>query len=311
MKKTDYRILFMGTPKISADLLEMLLKANFNIIGVIAQEDKEIDRKKRLIEVPTKVVAKKYNVPVYQPHKIRLEYEFVNELKPDLILTFAYGQIIPQELINIPKFGCLNLHGSLLPKYRGAAPIQRAIINGDKTTGITLMEMVAKMDAGKMFYKEEIEILEDDNYSTLQIKLSNLAFKIIDEQILNYFEGKLIGIDQNEDEVTFADKITVEMEHLNLNLDSKNFVNLVKGLSYEPGGYLFIDNEKLKILKAKVYDLNSIGEIGKVSLINKHFVLQTQKGLVEILEIKPQGKNIMKSLDYINGHKEILNKILK
>ena len=136
----------MGTPEISAYVFEKLILSGYQFVGLIAQEDQFLGRKKILTKVPTKVIAEKYNIPVYQPAKIRLDYEFVNNLKPDLILTFSYGQIIPQGLLDIPKYGCLNIHGSLLPKYRGAAPIQRAIMNGEKETGLTLMEMIDKMD---------------------------------------------------------------------------------------------------------------------------------------------------------------------
>ena len=139
IKKKNLKILYFGTPDISATVLELLIKNNYNIIGVVAQMDKEKDRKGRILEVPTKVIAKKYNIPVYQKEKIRLDFEFIKELKPDIILTMAYGQLIPHDLLMIPKYGCYNLHGSLLPQYRGAAPIQFALLNGDKITGVTLM----------------------------------------------------------------------------------------------------------------------------------------------------------------------------
>ena len=169
--KKDYRIIYMGTPEMSAKILERLIQDDFNIVALIAQEDKPVGRKGLLEKVPTKVVAEKYNIPVFQPHRIRKEYEFVKDLKPDLILTMAYGQIIPQGLLDIPTLGCLNVHGSLLPKYRGAAPIQRAIINGETKTGVTLMEMIDKMDAGKMFAFEECEISSEDNYTSLCEKI--------------------------------------------------------------------------------------------------------------------------------------------
>ena len=167
----DVKILYMGTPEMSAKVLETLILDGFNIVGVVAQEDQPVGRKAIITEVPTKVVAKAHNIPVYQPHKIRLDYEFVKEINPDLILTMAYGQIVPQGLLDIPKMGALNLHGSILPKYRGAAPIQRAIMNGETETGVTLMEMVDKMDAGQMFGVEKCEITPEDNYTSLCEKI--------------------------------------------------------------------------------------------------------------------------------------------
>src|SRR5574344_2487675 len=184
------KILWLGTPLISAIVLEKLIKAGFNIVGVVAQIDKPVGRKKEVLPVPTKAVALKYKINVYQPIKIRLDYEFVKEINPDLILTLAYGQIIPQGLLDIPKYGCLNLHGSLLPQYRGAAPMQYSLLNGDKKTGITLMEMVDKMDAGKIYLKKEVEIIDDDNYDSLVTKLEGCAYKCFDEGIQDYIDGK-------------------------------------------------------------------------------------------------------------------------
>ena len=152
------RIIFMGTPEISSKVLEGLISNGYNVVAVIAQPDREVGRKKVLEPVPTKVVSKKYNIPVYQPVKIRKEYEFVRELNPDVIVTLAYGQIVPQGLLDIPKQGCINLHGSLLPKYRGAAPIQYALINNEKETGMTLMEMTKEMDAGGIYDVEKVVI---------------------------------------------------------------------------------------------------------------------------------------------------------
>ena len=192
MKKlNEYRIVFMGTPEIAARVFENLINFGLNFVGLIAQEDKPVGRKGILEPVATKVVAQKYNIPVFQPHRIRKEYEFLYDLKPDLILTMAYGQIVPQAVLDVPPCGCLNLHGSLLPKYRGAAPIQRALINGDKTTGITLMEMIDKMDAGRMYAKEEVTI-DDDNYSSLCLKLIDAATKVVQDNLYDYFNHKLV-----------------------------------------------------------------------------------------------------------------------
>ena len=156
MDSKQARIVYMGTPEISAAVLESLLKNGYHVVALISNEDKEVGRKHQLENTPTKKVALSYNVPVYQPHRIRLDHEWLKDLNPDLIITFAYGQIVPQEVLDAPKKGCINLHGSLLPKLRGAAPIQRAIMNGEKTTGVTLMQMVAAMDAGLMYDKEEV-----------------------------------------------------------------------------------------------------------------------------------------------------------
>lgn len=300
----------MGTPEMSAKVLEALIQEGFNIVAVIAQEDRPVGRKAILTEVPTKVVAKQHNIPVYQPHKIRLDYEFVKELKPDLILTMAYGQIVPQGLLDIPEMGALNLHGSILPKYRGAAPIQRAIMNGEICTGVTLMEMVDKMDAGKMYGVVSCEILPEDNYTSLCEKIVNCAIEVTKKFLPVYLEGKLPGEEQDESKVTFADKILPETEKLRLDYDAKTFVNYVRGMSEEPGGYLMLNDLKFKILKAKIADQNVNGPVGTL-LVNKSVYLKLKDAVVELLEVQLAGKKKMDGKSFANGSKHLNGIILK
>ena len=307
---SETRIVYMGTPEMSAQVLEALIQEGFNIVAVIAQEDRPVGRKAILTEVPTKVVAKQHNIPVYQPHKIRLDYEFVKELKPDLILTMAYGQIVPQGLLDIPEMGALNLHGSILPKYRGAAPIQRAIMNGETCTGVTLMEMVDKMDAGKMYGVVSCEITPDDNYTSLCEKIVKCAIEVTKKFLPVYLEGKLLGEEQDESKVTFADKILPETEKLSLEYDAKTFVNYVRGMSEEPGGYLMLNELKFKILKAKVVDQKVDGPVGSL-LINKSVYLKLKDAVVELLEVQLAGKKKMDGRSFANGSKHLNGIILK
>lgn len=302
MKKIeDYKLIFMGTPHIAAKTFEALIQSGFNFVALIAQEDKPVGRKNILEKVPTKVVAEKYNIPVFQPHRIRKDFDFVKNLNPDLILTMAYGQIVPQAVLDIPKYGCLNLHGSLLPKYRGAAPIQRAIMNGDKISGITLIEMIDKMDAGKMYAFEKVNIDNNDNYSSLIEKMSDAATKIVKDNLLNYFDGKLEGMVQDESQVTFADKVSVEDEKIPMSLSKNDFVNYVRGLSEEPGGYILLENKKLKIYKAHVVD-NNIDKVGKIS-IKKGIFLSLKDGTIELDIVKLEGKKMMDGKSFANGAK--------
>ena len=307
---SETRIVYMGTPEMSAQVLEALIQEGFNIVAVIAQEDRPVGRKAILTEVPTKVVAKQHNIPVYQPHKIRLDYEFVRELKPDLILTMAYGQIVPQGLLDIPEMGALNLHGSILPKYRGAAPIQRAIMNGETCTGVTLMEMVDKMDAGKMYGVVSCEITPEDNYTSLCEKIVKCAIEVTKKFLPVYLEGKLIGEEQDESKVTFADKILPETEKLSLDYDSKTFVNFVRGMSEEPGGYLILNDLKFKILKAKIAEQKVDGPVGSL-LINKSVYLKLKDAVVELLEVQLSGKKKMDGKSFANGSKHLNGIILK
>ena len=310
INKTDVRILYMGTPEMSAKVLEALISGGFNIVGVIAQEDQPVGRKAIITEVPTKVVAKAHNIPVYQPHKIRLDYEFVKDINPNLILTMAYGQIVPQGLLDIPKMGALNLHGSLLPKYRGAAPIQRAIINGEKVTGVTLMEMVDKMDAGKMFGVSKCDILPEDNYTSLCEKIVNCCIDLCERLLPKYFNGELKGEEQDESLVTFADKIKPETEKLSLDYTSEQFINFVRGLSEEPGGYVLLDELKLKIYKAKKSDKQIGGEVGTL-LIEKGVYLKLKDGSIELLEVQLSGKKKMDGKSFANGSKHLNGKLVK
>ena len=195
MEKKDLNLLFMGTPGISALVFEAMILDGYHFVGLVAQPDQPVGRKGLIEKVPTKVVAEKYGVPVFQPVKIRDDYSFMNNLKVDLVITLAYGQIVPQGFLDLPKYGCLNLHGSLLPKYRGASPVQTALINNEKVTGVTLMEMVKAMDAGRMYAKKEVVIEEEDNATSLFNKIALAARDLILESVPKYIDGELKGIE--------------------------------------------------------------------------------------------------------------------
>ncbi len=216
MEKSNLKLVFMGTPEISAYVFEKMIEDGYNFVGLIAQPDHPVGRKGLLEKVPTKVIAEKYNIPVFQPVKIRDDYAFIDEIKPDLVITLAYGQIVPQGFLDKIPMGCLNLHGSLLPKYRGASPIQTALINGEKVTGVTLMEMVKAMDAGRMYAKKEVVIDEDDNSTSLFNKIKIAASELILEALPLYINGELKGEPQDENEVTFCSLIKPEQEKLDL-----------------------------------------------------------------------------------------------
>lgn len=312
MDKTNARIIFMGTPSISSKVLEGLILDGYKIIAVIAQPDRSVGRKKILEPVPTKVVAEKYNIPVYQPEKIRKEYDFVKELNPDLILTLAYGQIVPQGLLDIPKLGCINLHGSLLPKYRGAAPIQYALINNEKKTGMTLMKMVKEMDAGEMYATEEVEIADEDNATNLFEKMGDAALKLILRVLPDYLDGKLPGVPQDESQVTFAPSIKPEEEKIDLIKSKEEIFGLVRGLSEVPGAYLYFDELKLKIYRAQIVSDEIIGEIGEIVKADKFGLhLQTNNGIIALLDLQLEGKKRMDYKSFINGHPQLLHQKLR
>ena len=311
MNKKDLRVVFMGTPEISAHVFEAMILDGYQFVGLIAQPDRPVGRRGELEKVPTKVVAEKYNIPVFQPLKIRKEYEFLNKLKPDVIITLAYGQIVPQGVLDISKYGCLNLHGSLLPKYRGAAPIQYALINGDKVTGMTLMEMVAAMDAGKMYAKEEVVIEDDDNATSLFKKMALAAERLILSKLPEYIDGRLQGKEQDESLVSFCPTIKPEQEKLDLSLGVKQILGWIRGLSDHPGAYLYLDGKKIKIFKAQIVNNLVSDEVGTIVQADKRgLVMQCKGGQLSLLELQKEGKNRMDYKSFLNGNQGLLGKKL-
>lgn len=305
----EIRIVFMGTPDISAGVLRLLLEQKYNVVGVIAQPDKPVGRKNILQKVPTKVVAEEFNIPVYQPLKIRKEYDFLKEINPDLIITLAYGQIVPEGVLNIPKYGCLNLHGSLLPKYRGAAPIQYSLINNDKVTGVCLMEMIKEMDAGKVYSSKEVVIDDTDNSTSLFKKVGVAAGELLLDSLQSYLDGDLPGVEQDINLVSFCPTIKSEQEKIDLNLSAKEIYGWVRGLSDEPGAFLYLDGLKIKIFKAAFIDDNSSGNPGEIIRADKGgLIFQTASGKLSILELQKEGKNRMDYKSFLNGNQGLLGK---
>ena len=312
MNNRPERIIFMGTPEISAYVLEGFLSHGYNVVALIAQPDRPVGRKKILEPVPTKVVAEKYGLPVYQPIKIRKEYEFVKDLNPDVIITLAYGQIVPQGLLDIPRLGCINLHGSLLPKYRGAAPIQYALMNNDEETGMTLMKMVKEMDAGEMYATEKVMISKEDNSTSLFKKMGDAALTLILRELPNYLDGKLPGIPQDESLVTFAPSIKPEEEKLDLSKSKEQLFGYIRALSDAPGAYLYLREQKLKIYRSEIISDEMLGQVGEIVKADKKgLYLQTINGLLALKEVQPEGKKRMDYLSFENGHPNLLGEILK
>lgn len=306
------RIIFMGTPEISATVLEGIISSGYNVVAVIAQPDRPVGRKKILMPVPTKEVALRHDIPVYQPIKIRKEYEFVKELNPDVIITLAYGQIVPQGLLDIPPLGCLNLHGSLLPKYRGAAPIQYALMNNDKVTGMTLMKMVKEMDAGEMYATEEVIIEESDNSTSLFKKMGEAALRLILRELPNILEGRLVGTSQDESMVSFAPSIKPEEEKLDLSKSKEELHGYIRALSDVPGAYLHLEGLKFKIYRSSIVSNELIGKVGEIVKADKKGLhLQTKNGVLALLDVQLEGKKRMDYMSFINGHPNLLHKLLQ
>ena len=311
MEKNELKLVFMGTPDISAYVFEKMIEDGYHFVGLVAQPDHPVGRKGIIEKVPTRVIAEKYNIPVFQPVKIRDDYSFIDEIEPDLVITLAYGQIVPQGFLDKIPMGCLNLHGSLLPKYRGASPIQTALINGETVTGVTLMEMVKAMDAGRMYAKKEVEIEEDDNATSLFNKIKIAASELVLEALPKYINGELKGEEQDESLVSFCSTIKPEQEKLDLSLPAKQIVGWIKGLSEEPGAYLYLNNNKLKIYKAKVVNNLVDHEIGEIVQADKNgLAFQAKDGQIAILELQKEGKKRMDYRSFINGNQNLLGQKL-
>jgi len=307
MKYEDKKIVFMGTPEISASVLTGIIESGYNVVGVIAQPDRPVGRKKILEPVPTKIVAQKYNIPVFQPEKIRNDFEFLNTLKPDLIVTLAYGQIVPQTVLDIPLLGCVNLHGSLLPKYRGAAPIQYALMNDDKETGMTLMKMVKAMDAGEMYDVEKVQINPDDNATSLFEKMGEAALALILRNLPIIFDGKLVGQEQDETLVSFCPTIKSEEEKIVLTDSVSKAHGLIRALSDKPGAYLFFNGQKIKMFKSKIINETYEGVLGQIVKADKTgLFIKFNDGLLSILELQKEGRNRMDYKSFINGNPNLL-----
>ena len=307
MEKKDLNLLFMGTPQISADVFEAMILDGYHFVGLVCQPDHPVGRKGLLEKVPTKVIAERYQIPVFQPVKIRDDYSFMNNLNVDLVITLAYGQIVPQGFLDIPRLGCLNLHGSLLPKLRGASPVQTALINNERVTGVTLMEMVKAMDAGRMYAKKEVLISDDDNATSLFNKIKDAARDLVLEALPKYINNELVGVPQDESEVTFCSIIKPEQEKLDLSKTTLEVYGYIRGLSDEPGAYLFLNGQKVKIFKAQIVNQNVEAEVGTIVKADKHgLYMQLKDGQLAILELQKEGKKRMDYRSFINGNQNIL-----
>lgn len=295
------KIVFMGTPEFSVGILEALA-LKYEVALVVSRPDKERNRKKELIPTPVKKKALELGIKVFQPEKIKTEYQEVLAVNADVLVTAAYGQMIPDIVLKSFKH-CLNVHGSILPKHRGGAPIQRSIINGDTHTGVTIVEMVKKMDAGEIYATKEIEILDTDNTTSLFQKLSVLGKDLLMETIEDIYNGKLKGVSQQEELVTFSPNLSKEEEHVDFNKNSLEIFNQIRGLAMEPGAYATINGEIIKIYTSQIVEYKGLEAPGTILSIKKELLVKTKDKALRLLTIKPSGKKIMIAKDYLNGQK--------
>ena len=295
----NLKVVFMGTPEYCLPVLNALIE-NTNVIGVVTQPDKLVGRKKILTYSPAKELAIKHNIPVLQPVRLRKEFNEIIDLKPDIIITCAYGQIIPEEVIYAPKYNTINVHGSILPKYRGGAPIEHAIKNGDLKTGITLMYTDKGMDSGDIIKIAEIDILLSDNLDTVKEKMSKLGAKFLMENLPEIISGSAPRIKQKEEDITFSPIIKRKDEFISFNKTSLEIYNHIRSLAMNPGAFAILDNEEIKIFDSRIG--TGKGELGKIINIYKDGLgVGTKDGEIIITKMQLAGKKIMLARDYLNG----------
>ena len=300
MKKL--KVVFMGTPEFAVPVLKKLIE-NTNVALVVTQPDALVGRKKILTPSPIKQVALEHNIEVFTPNKIKEDYKKILEVKPDIIITCAYGQIIPKVLLDAPIHKCINVHASLLPKYRGGSPISKSILNGDNETGITIMYMAEGMDDGDIIKQESINILADDNIHTLSQKLSLVGAELLIKTLPSILDKTCNRIKQNPSEVTFAYIPKRSDELLTFNDSALNIHNKVRALT--PFTYCIFENKEMKIIETKIVEKEYNGKIGEIVEVDKEsFTIKCQSGALKVLEITPFSKKQMKVKDYFNGVKK-------
>ena len=306
------KIVYMGTPEFSVKPLEAINK-EYDVVLVVTKPDKKVGRKQEIVYSPVKEYALKNNIEVFQPVNIKEEYSRIIEKEPDLIITCAYGQIIPKELLEYPKYKCINIHASLLPKYRGGAPIHHSIINGDEYTGVTIMYMDEKMDSGDILYQEKIKIEDSDNVGTMFNKLSELGSIMISNFLPKLLSNEINITKQNEDEVTYAYNITKEDELINFNDTSKNIFNKIRGLNPFPVGYAILDGKRVKLYESTISMNKTNGNVGEIiNVYDDGIGVKTLDGEIILTEVQFEGKKRIKVKDYLNGIKnknELLGKV--
>ena len=293
------KIVFMGTPTFGREILKCLHQNGYDVVLAVCQPDKYVGRKHVLTGCEVKQYCIENNIEVFQPVKIREDYTRVLQVNPDLIVTCAYGQIIPK--IILEKCKCINVHASLLPKLRGGAPIQHAIIDGYSTTGITIMEMSNKMDAGDIISQSSIDIDINDTYSSLHDKLITVATRLLLDTIGSVIDNSYVAIKQNENEVTFGYNILPQQEHIDFNKSYMQVYNQIRGLADVPYAYGIVEGKKVKLCQVSTSDIVSENVNGTIVFVSKGLGVVVDNRVIVIEKLQLEGKNITSAKDFRNG----------
>ncbi|BDU50282.1 methionyl-tRNA formyltransferase [Haliovirga abyssi] len=299
------RVVFMGTPEFAVDSLRGVYE-KYNVVAVFTQPDKPNSRGKKIRFLPVKQFALDNEIPIYQPKSVKSEetLEILKELAPDIIVVVAYGKILPNSIIDMPKYGVINVHGSLLPKYRGASPIHHAIINGEEKTGVTIMYIAEELDAGDMILKKELKIEEDDTLETIHDKLKVVGKEALLEAMELIEQGKVKQEEQDHSSATFTKPIKKEEAKINWNDTKENIYNFVRGLNPFPTAYTVSNGKRYKIYEVEKIEKNYNGVCGEVVEIdkNKGAIIKSNNGAILLKKIRPENKKIITGKDLINGN---------
>ena len=304
----DLKVVFMGTPDFAVPILEKLI-TDTEVLLVVTQPDKVRGRNNKISFSPIKEIAVKNNIEVFQPEKIKQDYQTIIDKNPDIIITAAYGQIIPEELLFFTKYKAINVHASLLPKYRGGAPINRAIENGEKYLGITIMYMDKLMDNGDMISQRKIELKEEDNFDTMNEKLSILGRDLLMDTLPSVLSGTNEREKQKEEDVTIIKLLKKEELLIDFNKDAISVYNKIRSLDSVPGAYAFLNNKKYKLFDVRVGS-EKLDDVSKIIDIKDYLEIACKNGTIKVYTIQEEGKKKMSIKDFFNGHKkeEFLNK---
>ena len=296
------KIVFMGTPEFAEASLQKLLETDHQIVGVFTQPDKPKGRGYKLVAPPVKELALAHNIPVFQPQKMRdgTALEILQELQPDLIAVVAYGKILPKEILELPRYGCINVHGSLLPKYRGAGPIQWSVINGESVTGVTTMYMGEGLDTGDMILKKETPIGENETYGELHDRLKEIGAQALVDTIELIEQGKAPREVQDDSLSSYAPMLDKQIARLDFTKDAQTLHNLIRGLSPWPVAHTTVDGKLLKVHRAVL--ASGKGQPGEV-IDSKKFIVACKEGALELLEVQLEGGKRMKGEDFLRGRK--------
>lgn len=308
----------MGTPEFSLPGFQAILSdPDFEVIGVFTRADKPVGRKQLLTAPPVKLLAQKHNIPVFQPEKIKLEIDRIKALEPDLIVVIAYGKIIPQEILDIPKYGCINVHASLLPKYRGAACLNAPLINGDAETGVTIMKMEAGLDTGPILRQAKLALSKTATLPEVHDKLSELGASILPETLKDWIQNKIVPQAQDDAQASYISTLKKEDGRLDWNQPAAKLECLVRGLNPWPGTFTYDQNGKIvKILVAEIHQTEAETsakeeKIGEISLKNNKLMVNCGQDHLVILKLQTEGGKALTAQEFLSGHADFIGQTLK